>query len=172
MNVKILTFLEAIASLVVTFSLTHSVSQKFTSNPFQSNPFHSNPILSDPILSDPILSNPMELNNFWQRSFFDLMHSLDCDEMNKVEQSWTKLNKVEQSWTKLNKVEQSLKHCYRVISENLVKFDKQIAENIKLLLSVCEWVSLWVKFALIELLNAVKKKMTSSIKWRQHKPKN
>ena len=28
--------------------------------------------------------------------------------------------------------------CYRVISENLVKFDKQIAENIKILLSVCE----------------------------------
>ena len=72
------------------------------------------------------------------------MHSLDCDEINKVEQSWTKLNKVEQSWTKLNKVEQSLRHCYRVISENLVKFDKQIAENIKLLLSVCEFVSLWV----------------------------
>ena len=40
----------------------------------------------------------------------------------------------------LNKVEQSLKHCYRVISENLVKFDKQIAENMKILLSVCEFV--------------------------------
>ena len=54
------------------------------------------------------------------KKFFDQMHSLDCDEMNKVEQSWTKLNKVEQS----------LRNCYRVISENLVKFDKQIAEKI------------------------------------------
>ena len=88
------------------------------------------------------------------------MHSLDCDEMNIVEQSWTKLNKVEQSWTKLNKVEQSLKHCYIVISENLVKFDKQIAENIKILLSFCEfvseWVCEWVKYALIELLMQLK----------------
>ena len=50
--------------------------------------------------------------------------------LKKVKQSWTKLNKVEQSWTKLNK---SLKHCYTVISENLVKFDKEIAENIKIL---------------------------------------
>ena len=64
------------------------------------------------------------------KKFFDLMHSLDSDEMNKVEQSCTKLKKVEKS----------LKHWFRVISENLVKFDKQIAENIKLLLSVCEFV--------------------------------
>ena len=32
----------------------------------------------------------------------------------------------------------SLKHCYSVISENFVKFDKHIAENIKIFLSVCE----------------------------------
>ena len=54
------------------------------------------------------------------------MHSLDCYEMNKVEQSWTKV------WNIV--IESSLK----------VKFDKQIAENIKILLSVCEFVSLYV----------------------------
>ena len=31
-----------------------------------------------------------------------------------------------------------------LLSENLVKFDKQITENIKLLLSVCEFVSVFV----------------------------
>ena len=48
----------------------------------------------------------------------------------------------------------------RFISENLVKFDKQIAENIKILLSVCEWVcecvSECVRFDLIELLTQLK----------------
>ena len=64
------------------------------------------------------------------------------------EKSREKFNKVEQSWTKLNKVKQTLKHCYRVISENLVKFDKQIAENIKILLSVSECVSeIWSYWA-------------------------
>ena len=71
--------------------------------------------------------------------------------MNKV--------KVEQSWTKLKqrrtKLSISLKHWHRAMSENVVKFDKQIAKNIKILLSVCECVSeissYWAAYAAKDL---------------------
>ena len=51
-------FLEAIASLVVTFSLSHSVTQSLTERRFAI--FQSYPILSNPIQSYPILSNPFQ----------------------------------------------------------------------------------------------------------------
>ena len=67
---------------------------------------------------------------------------------------WKKFSKVKNSlsWAKLKqsriKLSKSLKHCYWVMSENVVKFDKQITKNIKILLSVCDCVSeIWSYWA-------------------------
>ena len=53
----------------------------------------------------PLIGNGTEL--LLSKKFFDQMHSLDCDKMNKVEQSWTKLNRVEQQFETFSKVWQT-----------------------------------------------------------------